>query len=153
MPRTSSRLAKIEEENKAAEEANKRELEKLRAVLASKEKKTKKPAKTKTVSKKSRKVAAEKAGQLLTVVQMLKKKLLAPGPITLDHHKSKPTRITKKGVLNKDGSIEAKGVVYATPNSWVQHCLSDHPVPKCNPFVVLHVGGQTLAAIRDGARS
>ena len=90
MPRTSSRLAKIEEENKAAEEANKRELEKLRAVLASKEKKTK------TVSKKSRKVAAEKEGQLLTVVQMLKKKLLAPGPITLDHHKSKPTRITKK---------------------------------------------------------
>ena len=95
MPRTSSRLAKIEEENKAAEEANKRELEKLRAVLASKEKKTKKPAKTKTVSKK-RKVSTEKAGQLLTVVQMLKKKLLAPGPITLDHHKSKPTRITKK---------------------------------------------------------
>ena len=102
MPRTSSRLAKIEEENKAAEEANKRELEKLRAVLASKEKKTKKPAKTKTVSKKSRKVAAEKAGQLLTVVQMLKKKLLAPGPITLDHHKSKPTRITKKVRAHSD---------------------------------------------------
>ena len=101
MPRTSSRLAKIEEENKAAEDANKRELEKLRAVLASKEKKTKKPAKTKTVSKK-RKVSAEKAGQLLTVVQMLKKKLLAPGPITLDHHKSKPTRITKKVRAHSD---------------------------------------------------
>ena len=35
----------------------------------------------------------------------------------------------------------------------MQHCLSDHPVPKCNPFVVLHVGGQTLAAIRDGSQT
>ena len=139
--------AKRRTQDEPAPAKSKKPAKKATVAKATKEPKAK--ASKKTKMKKKTGAAAPRA-QLMSVKTMLRKKIVSSGPITLDHHRSKDTRITRKGLLLEDGTVKRGKTVHATCHAFVQDCLKDHVQPKCNPFHVLFVDGKSLDAIRDG---
>ena len=157
-------MQSAEAEKQAKERAKRRIQDEPAPGAASK---SKKPAKKATVAKATKEPKAKASkkktttkmtgaqaprAQLMSVKTMLRKKIVSSGPITLDHHRSKDTRITRKGLLLEDGAVKRGKTVHATCHAFVQDCLKDHVQPKCNPFHVLFVDGKSLGAIRDGRR-
>ena len=89
----------------------------------------------------------------MTVKDMLKAKLIAPGEITIDWHRTKPDRITATGRLKRDGFIDYSAAGRPlTPNGFVQFCLRDCETKKCNPFHVLFMDNKSLSEIRGDER-
>ena len=110
-----------------------------------------------------------------TLSELLAAGKLQPGPIVLDHHRSRPTHITVEakllahhsGVasrasrdptprerpdafsLDRSGAIEYDGATHEAPGGFVAAALEGHPGRKCNPYHVLYLkDGTSIQSLR-----